>query len=277
MTRTPLVPLELLLKITAHLPYESIAELSSIREIQRLLKSDHFWRDRILKISTRSQLLCILRDPYSRRAKRLDLCGADLDDTDLVFIANHFQTIHHINLSHVSDLTDLGLASLLKLHGKHLQSLKLHKLFRLTNVTMENISTLCGPSLHCLDLHSTMISSTGLRELTEGGLMIRELILERCHIFDPSCLPALGEGLPTLRKISVAHIDAVHPYQLQALLQACPKLKTLDVSGCAEVTLKTIKQLQGTNQRLNIKHNAKLEDHSIDAVRRFLLGLVSVQ
>lgn len=272
------LPLEILIQITTHMPYEMVERLGDVREIRRLVESNHFWRGRVLTVTTRKQLLERLRDPGCRKARRLDLRGADLDDTDLMFIANHFDRIEHLNLSHVSALTDDGLEALLKLHGRHLKSLTLHRLFRLTNVTLHNIVQWCGRSLRRLDLQSTMISAAGLLRLVEGGeLMIRELILARCHIVDPTCLPALGEGLPALRRLSVAQIDAVQPYQLQALAQSCPTLRLLDVTGCPEVTRKTLKHLSGTHRRLHIKHDARLEDHSLDSIRRFLLGLVAVQ
>lgn len=268
------LPHELFARIAGYLNYQTISQLSTSQPIRDLLESEQFWRKRSLFIACRKELLAVLNDPLTKYATIINISAAELDDTDLSFISQHFLHIRSINISQNPDLTDDGIMSLLESHGNYLERLNLSKLFRLTNVTLQMISDYC-PTLHKLVLDGCMFSATGLRSIAEGIPGLRKLSISRCHIVDTKDLPAILQSLPKLKKLSMSHLDGLQPYQVESAIANCDHLQTLDIRGCPEFTLKTVRTLIAVNKKLRIDHDAQLEDHTLDSVRRFLLGLVN--
>lgn len=267
------VPKELFAKITMYLEFGEIVKLLHVEPVRLVLESGGYWtRSRTLIIKSHDDLIRALCSPHSKDAQNIDLSCADIDDTDLQFLAEHFTCIRTINLSKNSDLTDDGIEHLLRLHGKTFQKLNLSRLFRLTNVSMENIARYCA-KLKILILTGMMITAGGLQMIAEGCTQLRQLSLSRCHLMNPEQLPAVVERLPCLRYLELSNLDLLQAYQVQAIIQSCSKLYKVDLTGCAEITLKSIRELQKYSQYLEIVHDARLEDHSIDGIRRFLLGL----
>ncbi|PJF19417.1 hypothetical protein PSACC_00812, partial [Paramicrosporidium saccamoebae] len=262
-TASPL-PLELLAQVALHLDYKMILQMRHFSPVTDLLESGHYWHNRTLHISSRSDLRTALSDKTSSQAVRISLAAADIDDTDLSFIAQHFTKIQVLNLTRNPDLTDGGLEALLIAHGPQIKRLNLSRLFRLTNVTMENIAQYCS-SLEELSLEGCMVSAAGLRRISTGPSSLRKVSISRCHVLDTQELPAIVQGMSELKVLAMNHIDGVQPYQVQAVIAECPRLRKVELVGCPEITLKAIRQLSSLNKRVQIVHDARLEDHSIDS------------
>lgn len=270
----PTIPLEVLTNVAYHLQYEEAAQFSDYKPIATLLTSRDYWRRKTLRIISRSKLRSILDDPHTKSAVKLNLAKADIDDVDLSFVVQHFKQIEEIDLAFNPDLTDESIIGLIETHGPWMKRLTLTKLFRLTNQSMERLGLHC-PSLERLELEGTMISAAGLQMASLRKERLRSLSISRCHLIDTARLPAILSELPSLMSLKMTHLDLLELYQVQALLQSCTHLQRIDVTGCPEFTLKSIRQLIGLREHLEIIHDARLEDHTVDAVRRFLLGMVS--
>lgn len=243
--------------------------------LRRHVGSQAYWHGRQLKIVSRDQLGAILRDVSTRQARCVDLTAADIDDADLAFVASHFASLKVVRIGRNPDLTDHGLEVLLRLHGPTLSSVCMEKLFRLTNYTLEMMARYCL-QLRKLSVEGCMFTFAGVRLLLqESTFRLEKVCLSRCHLVDTRELPALTMGLESVRQVELAHIDGLEPYQVQALLKDCLGLKRLDITGCPEITLKAIRAMKCLRPDVEIVHAARLEDHTIDGIRRFLLGLIS--
>lgn len=269
------LPFELVSMIAHHWTYDQcVAYDRDTAPVRTLVNSRIYWSRRPLRIADRTQLRKILRDGATRNATILDLHGAEVDDTDLHFIAHHFARIQRLDLGHNPDVTDEGVEGLVRLHGQQLRELRLTKLFRLTNVTLSHLQWHCRALRH-LDLAGGMFTATAVRQmLMDASFRLESLSLSRCYLLDMREIPTCCEHLASLRSLDASHLDSLQPYQVQAVMVGCPQLERLDITGCHEFTLKAIRELSGLHPSVHIEHDARLEDHSIDSVRRFLLGLV---
>lgn len=268
------LPLELVNMVARHWTYEQCTAYGgNMSPIKQLVSSRAYWHNRSLRITNREQLRSILGDKATRNAMTIDLHGAGIDDTDLHFISHHFDTIQRLYLGHNPDVTDEGVQELFQIHGGHLIELRLDRLFRLTNVTLECLQRHCR-SLRYLSLAGGMFTSAPVRQmLTDAAFQLESLSLSRCYLLDTRELSACCTALQALRSLDISHLDPLQPYQVQAVVRECPRLKHLNITGCHEFTLKVVKELSALNANLHIEHDARLEDHSIEGVRRFLLGL----
>ncbi len=277
------VPVEILHRIVASCDYETVRELCGLSFVQSCIASGAYWRGRTLRIASREALQAALLDPNVRTVCSIDASLAGLDDVDLGRLAGHFCRLTHVNLDRNADLTDAGLGSLIRRHGPHLKSLNLTRLFRLTNVTLEMVSEHCA-LLQRAVLTGCLFSTAGLGRIAVGdeeqrygqkALPLKSLSLSRCHLIDTEQLLIHLSGMAALRHLDISHLDGLQPYQVEGILEGLPRLESLCVVGCPELTLANVDAFKRRSPRLRVMHDAKLEDHSIDAVRRFLLGLIS--
>lgn len=264
---------EILDRVVQRLDYQTCVLLSH-RSTQSPACQNSFWIHRTLKLGSREDLQQAELLTATRIARRINASAATLDDVDLDCLAQHFQVITHLNVSNNPEVTDDGLETVLHHHGKSLKRLCLGRLFRLSNCTLENIAKYCT-SLKSLDLEGCMFTMSGLQTLLQPkSNNLRRLNISRCHLLDTRGLGQLAIHMNSLKKLSISHIDQVEPYQIQLLLEHCPLLKEVDITSCPEFTLKSVRALKGIRAHLQIRHNACMEDHSIEGVRRFLLSLV---
>jgi hypothetical protein len=267
-------PVELFSKVALYLDYKTIRALEQFKPAADLLTSGQYWNGRTLKIKCREDLRIMLGDKNARNAYRIDLSATEIDDTDLSFVAQHLEKLEVLDISHNPDLTDEGVEAVLQKHGPYLRKIDLSRLFRLTNLTLEAINQHCC-SLEELSLNGCMFSAAGLRKLSSGRSSLRKLSISKSHLIDTRERPIIVQGMERLGILKMNHLDGLEPYQVQAVIQECPKLKSIEIIGCPEITLRTVRQLSSLNKRISISHDARLEDHTIDSVRRFLLGLVA--
>lgn len=263
------LPEDVVTKIYRHL------EPSAVAKIGRPLPG--YWKGRTLKIQHRYQLNAALRDPFLLGATSIDLSSVEsLDDLDLKFIAEAFPAIRSITLTGAADISDDGLLYLLSKHGHCLQILRVERCFKLTNETMEHISRFCR-ALRRLNVRSTFVSTAGLNHLFESSYVnksLRSLDISRCHLLNCDALPGALESAAELKWLSISGLDGIQPHQIEVVIQRA-SLKSLDISGCPEITLKNVSEFQKLSPKTKILHDAKLEDHSHEAVRRYLLGLIN--
>lgn len=273
------VPNEIVARILMGIEYDAMRRVAGAALLQDTLMQGSYWRGRTLRIRDREGLRRVLSDKNTQCARMIDLTDAEIDDTDLAFVAAHFSTITRITLASNRDLTDAGISDLLARHGAGgLREIRLARLFRLTNVTLENMSRHCS-HLRRIDLDGCLYSVSGLAVLLQGTRVaktLRHLSMSRCHLIDTERLPALLGDLAGIRSLDLSHLDGLQTYQVETIVRVCGRLRRLSVQGCPEFTLKDLAKIQQLSPGLQIVHDARLEDHTIDAVRRFLLGLTNV-
>jgi hypothetical protein len=287
------------------LPHEVIERVSrsleySVAKGIDILQSGSFWTDpsRTLKIPDRRRLLKgVLSDQATSAAKKIIFNGAEIDDLDFKWISEHFSELTHISLASCHSISDRGIISLLMRHGASIRHLDLTANPALTNSTLNAIGLYCK-NLRRLILDRCSFSIAGISALIDGcGASIRDLSLSRCHLIDTSQLIAHinRQKTPRLRSLSLAHLDSLQPYQARSIAAECSRtLRSMNITGCPEILLKNVREIldaasassapeETSNHeslaprgRLSLRHDAVLEDHSIDSIRRYLLGLLSV-
>lgn len=279
------IPVEIMRRVTGFLECPAALRLEASGQVrmQDLIAGEQYWRGRVLRAAPHQQQLsqrgcslkAILSSHLCKAATRVDLSALDVDDTELSFIAQHLDRIEWIDLSGCRQISDAGLETLLSRHGRHLRVLRASRLCMLTNYAAECIARRC-PQLRRLQLEGTMISALGLRIIAEACSQLVHLNIAQCHLIDLDQLAAVAAGgnFKRLRRLELRGMDFLQSYQLTLIAQGCPSLRRLDVKSCAEITLKTLRQLQDGHPRLRIDHNARLEDHSLCAIRRYLLSMM---
>lgn len=269
------IPAEIFAKVSDFLEYQFIMGVEACQEtsLWRFVEAKKYWATRTLKVHDNHRLHNVLQSSFCKAALRLDLGALDIDDDDLAFVSNHFRQIEWIDISNCSQISDVGIESLLTWHGRHIKTLRMDRLYALTNISADSIAKHC-PHLRTLSMEGTMISTSGLRRISEGCSQLHRLSITRCHLIDLDQLPSIANSLQRLNRLDASNLDFMQPHQLTAVVQTCTKLRRLGVKGCAELTLKSLRDLQTINPHLTIDHNARLEDHSICSIRRYLLSMI---
>lgn len=275
------IPAEIMGRVTGFLECSAALQLeaSGQAQMQALIAGEQYWQGRVLTAASHQQRGCslkaILSSHLCKAATRVDLSALDIDDTELSFISQHLDRIEWIDLSGCRQISDLGLEALLSRHGRHLRVLRTSRLCMLTNYAAECVARRC-PQLQRLHLEGTMISASGLRVIAEACPQLVRLNISQCHLIDLDQLAAIAAGghFKRLRRLELRGQDFLQPYQLDLIVQGCTSMRRLDVRGCAEITLKTLRQLREAHLRLRIDHNARLEDHSLCSIRRYLLSMI---
>lgn len=262
------IPDEVLMKVLNHLGPTAASCLK--RKIPK------YWQKRVLKITSRRELTAMLQDPFYKNATILDISNINVDDLDLEFISFAFNRIKSISLVGCCDMSDDGVMALVSRHGKALKNINLGRCPNLTNISLENISQYCD-NLRRLDLSSSFFSSSGLAILARNERLCNKLVklsLKRCYVLDVSELPTILPAFKSLRSLNLSDMDSLQSHYIEAILREL-KLKELDIRGCSEFTLKDISNFQNFCPSLIVKNDARLEDHTHDAVRRYLLGIIN--
>lgn len=269
------IPAELVAKISDFLEYQFILGLEASQEtsLRQLVEATKYWATRTLKVHDNHRLYRVLQSSFCKAASRLDLGALDIDDADLSFVSSHFDQIERIDISNCPQISDVGIECLLARHGRHIKVLRMDRLYALTNVSADSIAKHC-PHLRTLSMEGTMVSTSGLRRISEGCPHLHRLSITQCHLIDLDQLPSIANSLQRLNRLDACNLDFMQPYQLTAVVQTCTRLRRLCVRGCAEITLKSLRDLQDINPHLVIDHNARLEDHSICSIRRYLLSMI---
>lgn len=273
------VPKEIVARIAVEVDYFFLRKLSTnCAPLKDILDSGYYWRiGGALTISSPQMLFdCVLKDSLTKAAIKIDFRDAKINDSDLYIISKYFHKIESIYLGRNEDITDDGIAKLIRRHSKTLKKISLDGLVNLTDKSLYYIGKSCNV-LDTLILDRCNFSVKGLNRLFETSLLtnLRHLSLSRCYLLECSYLPIIFDGkrASKLQSLNLSFLEFLQATHVHGLLDSGPaSLRRIDVRSCPEITLKNIQEFENF-KKIKIIHNAQIEDHTIDGIRRFILGL----
>ena len=125
------------------------------------------------------------------------------------------------------------------------------------------------PTLLTLSLTGCLLRSTLIDHLP-GGL--HSLQLRKMFYFDSGLITAI-RALPALHALDLSGTEWLCPDHIHALLNNLPTLRSLTLYDCPQLTSKLLDTLN--RRTLRILHNCKLKDDTEEAVREYLISLIS--
>lgn len=247
-----------------------------------ILKS--WWSAKTISIKTSEELEMLLKTPkkfIGNLAHSIDLSQYSVDDLELKFISEYFTSIKMINLSNQSNITSDGI--------KYLQIHQIERLsLRNSNIQDSFCSILASFShLTHIDLSQTPITETGILCLFQSDNLIeklKHLSISRCYSINiPLIIAALRERTINPKRmeyLDISYLDLLFSTHVETIFKdvVWSNLRTINIKGCQDIPLKSIRKIKeyiGGN--VNVINNSRLEDHSFEGIRAYLMGLYSLQ
>mmetsp|Transcript_19001 Transcript_19001/g.73181 ORF Transcript_19001/g.73181 Transcript_19001/m.73181 type:complete len:362 (-) Transcript_19001:54-1139(-) len=159
--------------------------------------------------------------------------GLRVTDAAVVDLALYHGDVTAWDLSHCSNLTNAAICTL----AANIPTLTAVDLSGVTDVAESALLYLatCGHALAEVTLENTKTTDTLVHMLVTGHKRLASLNLSHCPNITDASLRTLCSS-KALEKLSVCGSSRIKCYALLQLLQNCTSLKTLDVTGCANVT-----------------------------------------
>lgn len=284
-----IIPKEIFQNIIKYMDWTDILPILSSLDQQQI---KNWWFGRTMKILNRKDLQLALRTPkifIGDHVDTLDLSQITLDDLDLRFISEYFKSIKRINLSNQTKISVEGLDHLFK---HQIESISFKK-SNITDLVCCSIVQKISSSLKKIDLSSTPITEIGILSIFQSKEIVESLeylSLSRCYSINiPMVITSIREksiNPRNMRSLDLSYLDLLFTSHIDTLFRdiVWKNLRTLNIKGCQDIPLKSIRRIKEYLNysddgcfKVNINHNARLEDHSIEGVKAFLLGLYSLQ
>lgn len=232
--------------------------------------------DKTLHIESRHVLRLLAENTELRQIKAIRLHGSQLTTADLHEILAQFPQLSRAHFDACEAMDDHVIDCFLRRHGRCIKALRFQKCFTLTNESLHAIATHCT-GLVQLEVSSCMFTASGLGYIADGmaHATLQRLVLARCHLMAPHETVATLLKLGSLLHLEISGNDMYLAQDFRSLIcSATAPLKVLDISDCVEVTRTDVNELVRLRPMLQVVHTAKLEDHSTEAIRSYLLTLV---
>lgn len=272
------LPDEVLQRVLSNIDISGIVSIcqSSDKATKVCIKDKKVWSKKTLRISTQKELSHFRRhSSLLCNVCMLDLGDGDLTEADFQYLISTCKALKAVKITNLAfDFYDQHLKRLVQNHGKTLRCLIVDRSYLLTNVCAKLIADY-SPKLSHLSLFGCMISDAAIQLLAESETLshnLKHLDLGRCHLLNLGKMRSVLVKFKNLQHLSLAHNDSCYTQGLLEIIQKLPNLKTIDVSGCIELTRKDIKELS-VRADLNIVNTASIDDHSFDSIRSFLVSL----
>lgn len=275
------IPKEIFTNIIKYMKWTDLITLFDLLDME-ILKS--WWSAKTISIKTSEELEMLLKTPkkfIGNLAHSIDLSQYSVDDLELKFISEYFTSIKMINLSNQSNITSDGI--------KYLQIHQIERLsLRNSNIQDSFCSILASFShLTHIDLSQTPITETGILCLFQSDNLIeklKHLSISRCYSINiPLIIAALRERTINPKRmeyLDISYLDLLFSTHVETIFKdvVWSNLRTINIKGCQDIPLKSIRKIKeyiGGN--VNVINNSRLEDHSFEGIRAYLMGLYSLQ
>ena len=270
-------PEEVLQRVLSNMAISEIVSIcqTSEKATKVCISAKKIWSRKLLKLSTQQELRRFKKHSHLlRNVCQLDL-GDELTEADFHYLVSTCQALKTVKITNLTiDFDDDHLKRLVQKHGRTLQCLALDRSYLVTNAGVKLISDNCTNLSH-LSLFGCMISDAAINLLASSENLkrsLRYLDLGRCHLLNLGRIRSDLVSFKNLQYLSLSHNDSCYKQGLQEVVQKLTKLKTIDISGCIEITRKDIRELS-VRTDLNIVNTASIDDHSFDSIRSFLVSL----
>lgn len=268
---------DVLQQVLAQLPADVLLRLvGESAGLRRLAQRRAVWRGKLLHIGSAAELQRTLRQRSQLGCvEQLDLARLALQPHELAELLQCFRGLRAVRFPQGQPdlLTDELLEQAVRGHGRCLRALRLTQSYQLTNRALQVVAAGC-PALVHLEAAACMFSDAGVVALAASAGRLRSLSLAKCHLVNVKNVVGSLKQLRRLRVLSLAFNDSVTGALLLELVGALPGLRVLDVSECIDICLQDVRALQQLRPGLQVRHTARLVDHSADSIRAYLLSLL---
>jgi F-box/leucine-rich repeat protein 14 len=172
-----------------------------------------------------------------------------LTDNSLKFVSLGLKNLKSINLSFCASFTEFGL----KFLSSMACGLKEVNLRSCDNVSDSGLKYLSegGVALHVLDVSfCDKITDQGLVFISQGLPQIRSLSLNSCTVTDAGLIK-LSQTLTDLKTLNIGQCSRVTDKGLNAIINNCPHLSSLDIYGCPSISHYIVDRLMTKNVTLS--------------------------
>eukprot|EP00698_Gefionella_okellyi_P000931 TRINITY_DN1080_c0_g1_i1.p1 TRINITY_DN1080_c0_g1~~TRINITY_DN1080_c0_g1_i1.p1 ORF type:complete len:451 (+),score=79.36 TRINITY_DN1080_c0_g1_i1:1236-2588(+) len=176
---------------------------------------------------------------YFRFSARMHVMGVEpvssITDVGLQYLANGCPALQVLSLHRCDDITDAGVISLAR-SCPHLNTLAIDWCgYHVTDVAIEALAQSCK-HLEALNLaHLSALTDRSLLALAAGCPHLSIVIVTECNQMSDHGVCALATSCPNLVEVNVSGTQLTNT-SLRALGDHCPRLHSLNVNYCAEVT-----------------------------------------
>ncbi len=216
---------------------------------------------------TTVQELCAVHPTLTR----LDLTScSEVTDVGVWSVARHCIAIKSLILQDCQALTNIGLRSI-SLRLSQLKVLNLNKCILVDDIALTVVAAGCW---HLEELYldgCNKITDTGLSRVAQGlGPYLRVLDARGCTAvgeFGDRALQEIGQYCGNLEQFNFHHARRIEDPGLIRLVKGCPQLRQLTISGCSNVTKKSLRTMCKTLSKLEylkIVGAKKLGDMDLD-------------
>lgn len=180
--------------------------------------------------------LVALANSRSRRLKYIDLCGCNLirDRGLIALITKHKATLESLGLQ-CCGIGDASLAALGRLECK-LKRLNLHRCSQVTTKGIIRVVRGCGSTLEALDLSNCSISDKALVEIGKHAKNLRQIDLRSCKRITSSGIRSLVEGCLLLEEIDLDSCSRLCDKALDAIVLHSKHVRQIELERCHNFT-----------------------------------------
>ena len=172
-----------------------------------------------------------------------------LTDDALKYVSLGLRRLKSINLSFCASFTEFGLKSLSTM-ATSLKEVNLRSCDNISDSALKYLSE-GGVALHVLDVSfCDKVTDQGLEFISQGLPQIQALSLNSCGVSDVGILK-LSQTLTELKTLNIGQCSRVTDKALNAIINNCPHLSSLDIYGCPSISSSVIERLVARNVSLS--------------------------
>ena len=199
------------------------------------VKRNKFWRNAV----DRGILSWLIR-----RNIRVISWDLQVNNAQLISIANVLPQLQSLNISECGNITDAGIIAL----ANGLPQLQFLNISGCYNITDAGIIALAKglPQLQSLNISRCSggnITDAGIRALASGLPQLQFLNIFGCDNITDEGIRAVASGCPQLHSLNISYCRNITDAGITALASGLPQLRALDISGCGNITDEGIRAL----------------------------------
>ncbi|XP_074660849.1 uncharacterized protein LOC141913270 [Tubulanus polymorphus] len=169
------------------------------------------------------------------KLKHLDISWTNVNDTGLEAVAENADKLVSVTMNGCQGITDTGIESLVRKHGKTLTSIELFGCFNVTQRGTKLIGKHC-PNLTKLNLGQCYkITDQAISELAPSLTKLKHLDIRGCkHVKDMS-IHKIVRHCVGLESIALANVPGITNSAVVEIATYLPQIRSIDISGCKQI------------------------------------------
>ena len=170
-----------------------------------------------------------------RRNIRVISWDLEVDNAQLISIANGLRQLQSLDIAGCNNITDEGIRALAS-GLPQLQSLDISYCGKITDAGIRVLASGL-PKLQSLNIEGCgNITDTGIIALASGLPQLQSLDIIGCVKITDAGIRALANGLPRLQSLDISYCVKITDEGIRALANGCRQLQSLDIRWCHNIT-----------------------------------------